>query len=391
MVGMDCNQDTRKDSISWYHFRVGDAEKRQILASFIWCPLPSKQLLYSKENHNLIQFKPSWGSLTLPDGNLLWLKLAQAVFKIIRGRIDLLNEDHFPVTSVWGRIVLELFSQRFNKQLDRWWDIFNSICKKKGEKIVSTGETTQDDIEVHCICGVPYKDENGEDMLACDTCLLWYHGVCMGVNVKRYQGTKTWTCNKCALDSTAAYVPPLFQPGYRERATAARYSSDDESVGVPPVTDDITPDVSRIGMRTPRCFPSPSSSPGYDGPIVITQKFTVYMANKDWNLVKPKDTGSKTSQKLNFRQYRMKFKDWANAFRKSINNSNATPSLIQGCSISFDDHFVAHWNKDNAETNTSNYYVKAIGHCVRNMCKMKYDCFLYNKPRGLDDAKIMVW
>lgn len=49
--------------------------------------------------------------------------------------------------------------------------------------------------------------------IACDTCLLWYHGVCMGVNVKKYQGSKTWTCNKCGLDSTVSEIGPYY--GYK--------------------------------------------------------------------------------------------------------------------------------------------------------------------------------
>ena len=76
-------------------------------------------------------------------------------------------------------------------------DVENSPAKK--QKVEDDeDEEMEEDNKLYCICRKPY---DGSFMVACDSCLEWYHPTCIGSTEEKLKKMKKYICDKCKPSS----------------------------------------------------------------------------------------------------------------------------------------------------------------------------------------------
>jgi hypothetical protein len=73
------------------------------------------------------------------------------------------------------------------------------------------GEIEGVDYITRCICGLKHNDPN---MIACDSCEVWQHMICMGLNPKSRLENSTYKCELC--------LPRTLKPSREEAASIQR-------------------------------------------------------------------------------------------------------------------------------------------------------------------------
>lgn len=149
--------------------------------------------------------------------------------------------------------------------------------KGKASKKASEPEPSEEEDEkeevIRCVCGHNEDDTDGMMFIACETCDVWQHNICMGVTTDEDQQPDNYFCEQCQPDDHKELLEAMArgEKPWLERQRAAKLAAKNRRKSGGKKNNAKGTQQSKVSDIKPKAETAVSSSP-VPGPPAATQE-----------------------------------------------------------------------------------------------------------------------